>query len=110
MFINLLELAVGSIQQRFSSHGYSEDIGPPASFNQLPQPEGDWTDNHNKKQTKYNSALAASAVFFVATIAFVREHLLRIFIHSSNNNSMVLFQVKQSGIIFFNVRLPDTYE
>lgn len=60
---------VAPLQQRLY-HSPTE-IGPPASFNQLPHPEGDWTDNHNKKQTKYNAILAASAVFFAATFGFV---------------------------------------
>lgn len=77
-----VNISVIAVQQRFSSHGYSSDIGPPASFNQLPQPEGDWTENYDKKQRKYNSILAASAVFFAATIgyvstpSFVRRQLL----------------------------------
>lgn len=64
-------IAVVPVQQRFSSHGYGNDIGPPASFNQLPQPEGDWSENHNKKQQKYNAVLAAAALFFAATFGFV---------------------------------------
>lgn len=56
-------------------HEYKfEDIGPPASFNQLPQPEGDWDTAHAKKQGKYNMILGAGALFFGATIAFVSEY------------------------------------
>lgn len=66
---------VAPVQARSSSHGHNDiDIGPPASFNQLPQPEGDWTENYNKKQQKYNGILAGAAVFFVATFTFVSQH------------------------------------
>lgn len=73
------------MQQRYSSHGSASDIeiGPPASFNQLPQPEGDWAENHNKKQQKYNGILAASALFFVGTFAFVS--LPQLFYHEANS-------------------------
>lgn len=62
---------VVAVPQRMSSHGHYEDIGPPASFNQLPQPEGDWQQNYEKKQQKYNGILGASALFFVGTFFFV---------------------------------------
>lgn len=62
------------MQQRFSSHGPPVDeIGPPASFNQLPHPEGDWTENHGQKQKKYNLVLAAATAFFAGTVIFVSE-------------------------------------
>lgn len=54
-----------------SGHDHYEDIGPPASFNQLPQPEGDWKEKQNKKQLKYNMILGASLAFFVGTFVFV---------------------------------------
>lgn len=63
-------VVVGVAQRTMSGHHY-EDIGPPASFNQLPQPEGDWAERHAKKQAKYNGILLASAAFFAATFAFV---------------------------------------
>lgn len=73
MCIFLFIYLVAALQQRFSSHGYKSDfeIGPPASFNQLPHPEGDWTENHQKKQTKYNSVLGGAAVFFAGTLLYV---------------------------------------
>ncbi|XP_031640984.1 uncharacterized protein LOC116352484 [Contarinia nasturtii] len=80
----MIQSNIAPVQKRFSS----KDIGPPASFNQLPQPEGDWTDNHSKKQTKYNGILAGAALFFAATFGFM----------------------KHSGIIYFNATLPETYE
>lgn len=57
-------------QRTMSGHHY-EDIGPPASFNQLPQPEGDWKENHARKQRKYNAILLASATFLAFTFGFV---------------------------------------
>lgn len=75
---NLIQISVAPVQQRFSSHGYvSNGFGPPASFNQLPQPEGDWTENHQKKQSKYNAILAAAAVFFAGTFGFVSTKTIK---------------------------------
>lgn len=54
-----------------SSHGHYEDIGPKASYDQLPQPEGDWKQNHDQKQRKYNAILLGSALFFAGTFVFV---------------------------------------
>lgn len=65
---------VAPVQQRFSSNGYVEDVGPPASFNHIPHPEGDWTENHAKKPKKYNMVLGGAAAFFVGTVLFVRNH------------------------------------
>lgn len=103
--------------QRFSSHGPPVDeIGPPASFNQLPHPEGDWADNHAKKQRKYNLTLAASVVFFTGTLVFVswinqQIHLVSlIFSDILTYLFCFIFQMKESGIIFFNASPPDTYE
>ncbi|XP_055310153.1 uncharacterized protein LOC129573548 [Sitodiplosis mosellana] len=86
----MIQSNIAPLQLRFShDHGPSpKEIGPPASFNQLPHPEGDWAENHNKKQSKYNAILAASALFFAATFGFM----------------------KQSGIIYFNASPPETYE
>lgn len=64
-------ILVAAAQQRMSSHGHYEGIGPPASYNQLPQPEGSWQENHKKKQMKYNAALAAAVLFFAGTFVFV---------------------------------------
>lgn len=50
---------------------YHDPSDRPASFNDLPNPEGDWQDNYGKKQTKYNAALGASAAFFLGTIIYV---------------------------------------
>lgn len=41
------------------------------SFNDLPQPEGSWQENHDRKQQKYNAALGASIIGLVLTIAYV---------------------------------------
>lgn len=60
-----------------SSHGHYEGIGPPASYNQLPQPEGSWQENHDRQQIKYNATLIASAVFFAGTFIFVSLTLHR---------------------------------
>lgn len=64
-------ILVAAVQQRMSSHGHYEDIGPKASYNQLPQPEGDWKTKHDEKQTKYNAILLGSALFFAGTFVFV---------------------------------------
>lgn len=63
-------------------HYHYEDIGPPASYNQLPQPEGDWQEAYDKKQKKYNAFLGVSAAFFVGTIVFVSNWLLLLFLLS----------------------------
>lgn len=112
--------SVAPVQQRFShDHHFvsQKEIGPPASFNQLPQPEGDWTENHQKKQTKYNAVLAASVLFFAATFGFVSIHTNSIQPNRVTSQSLTLFsisrslvQMKQSGIIYFNASAPDTYE
>lgn len=97
--------SVAPVQQRFSHDHFvsQKEIGPPASFNQLPHPEGDWTENHQKKQTKYNAILAGAAVFFAATFGFVS-------IHTQNSNSI---QPKRNRIssqltycVFFLVFFP----
>lgn len=112
---------VAPVQQRFSSNGYPVDeIGPPASFNQLPQPEGDWAENHAAKQKKYNMILAASAAFLGGTLLFVSEkkdkQITFLFVNATElifplfSFCVSDFQMKQSGIIFFNACPPDTYE
>lgn len=50
---------------------YHDPSDRPASYNDLPHPEGDWRENYNKKQSKYNATLAGATVFLVATIAYV---------------------------------------
>lgn len=45
----------------------------PPSYNDLPQPEGDWQENYQKKQKKYNAFLGASIVALVGTITYVRK-------------------------------------
>lgn len=52
-------------------HHYRDPLERPPSYNDLPQPEGDWTDAYQKKQFKYNSILGASVAFLVGTIIFV---------------------------------------
>lgn len=100
-----------------SSHGHYEDIGPPASYNQLPQPEGDWQQNHDKKQAQYNAILLGSALFFAGTFVFVSlspfQNEIRIFSAIQSKlikTEFLLFKMKQSGIIFWNAYPPDTYE
>lgn len=67
----LCSLLVEPMKRMMSSEYEYEDIGPPASFNQLPQPEGSWQENFQKKQAKYNTIMGASAAFLVGTLAFV---------------------------------------
>lgn len=82
------------MQQRFShDHGPSpKEIGPPASFNQLPHPEGDWTESHGKKQTKYNAILAGSVLFFAATFGFVSTNKIQL-IHETKKQTDHTFQL-----------------
>lgn len=74
-----------------SSEYHYEDIGPPASFNQLPQPEGSWQENYNKKQNKYNAIMGASAAFFFGTLAFVCIEYDFIFQTARKFNLIVIF-------------------
>lgn len=99
------------MQSRFASHGHhGDEIAPPASFNQLPNPEGDWTENHQKKQSKYNAVLGVAVAVFAGTVLFVSTPRLQHVGHIALPHSALLFQVKESGIIFFNAYLPETYE
>lgn len=101
-------------------HGHKfEDIGPPASFDQLPQPEGDWNQANAKKQSKYNMVLGASVLFFGATMAFVSKNERNSFISFGQsiryNQQLTHFviislQMLKSEILFFNAFPPDTYE
>lgn len=94
--IRFLLSIVAPVQQRFSSHGPPVDeIGPPACFNQLPQPEGDWAELHAQKQKKYNLVLAAAAVFFTGTVVFVSEFEENIF-----NKFPFFCQFKNMSIFF----------
>lgn len=94
--------SVAAMQQRFShDHGHStKEIGPPASFNQLPHPEGDWAENHGKKQTKYNAIMAGSALFFAATFGFVStSHHSSVYIRQK----LITFQLILLFSLFFTV-------
>lgn len=42
-------------------------------MNDLPVPEGDWQEAHQKKQSKYNAVLAGSFLFFIGTFSYVNH-------------------------------------
>lgn len=50
---------------------YHDPSDRPGSYNDLPNPEGDWRENYQKKQSKYNAALGGATAFLVATIVYV---------------------------------------
>lgn len=54
---------------------YHDPADRPASYNDLPHPEGKWEDNYGLKQRKYNAALAGSAIFLVGTILYVSHQI-----------------------------------
>uniref|UniRef100_U5ETH2 Putative gomdanji n=1 Tax=Corethrella appendiculata TaxID=1370023 RepID=U5ETH2_9DIPT len=43
------------------------------TVNDLPTPEGDFFEHHNKKQTKYNATLAAGILIFGITLTIAKE-------------------------------------
>lgn len=41
------------------------------SHNDLPVPQGDWHEKHQKTQARYNTQLAGSVLLFVGVVAYV---------------------------------------
>ncbi|KAG4073940.1 hypothetical protein HA402_014145 [Bradysia odoriphaga] len=58
------------------------------TMDDLPVPEGDWRERYQQTQSKNNAILAASFLFFVGVVGYI----------------------KQSGVINFNYSPPTTYE
>lgn len=80
-------------------------------MNDLPVPEGDWTEANQKKQAKYNITLGASFLFFVGTLSYVSATLWAFAALSVIKPIFCCcFQMKQSGIVNFNFYAPKTYE
>lgn len=71
----------GAFASRIAS--YHDGHQRVSTMDDLPVPEGDWTEAHQKKQAKYNITLAASVVFFLGTLSYVRTlpYVIRTFVH-----------------------------
>lgn len=67
----------------------------PASFNDLPIPEGDWQEAHQQQQSKYNAQLAGSVLFFVGIIAYVGFNVVISLIYSVLNYFIITDEAEQ---------------
>lgn len=67
----------------------------PASFNDLPVPEGDWQEAHQQQQSKYNAQLAGSILLFVGIVAYVRPIVAESILHRLLNHIFITDEAKQ---------------
>ncbi|XP_058829675.1 uncharacterized protein LOC131688985 [Topomyia yanbarensis] len=72
----------------FLSRGYHEGHHHVCTMNEMPVPEGDFFEEHNRRNRTYNTVLAAGLAIFGVTLTIA----------------------KQTGLIYLNYNPPNSFE
>lgn len=91
---------------RASYHG----SGIKTTMDDLPVPQGDWKENHSRKNAKYNAVLLTGIAALAGTIALVCLLLQNSIKLVYEIMIVVLLQVRATGIIEFNYSPPSSLD
>lgn len=65
----LLRNAGALSRAAYHGHGHHK----PSTMNDLPVPEGDWYEHHNRQNSKYNAVLITGVLVLAGTLGFAKS-------------------------------------